>query len=236
MSVEESPSTGDDAILVSDDVLAFWGDRDAWPKDGPSHLFLARAVEQLGRERFGDDWCGLSDPMSVSAYEQRTAVFDELTHALWTGTMTTFVRATKGGPFEPLDTSVWNTEDTRRRFKYCRIDKRFPFKPGDHQKASAFLYVKRTELEEMVKSGPVRETAGDQTDRFPPYLVALMRTAKALGVTSESDPLPSKLIARKFQEVCRQMQISEEHVSGAVMRYAGTFLRPPGAGRTAHKK
>jgi hypothetical protein len=41
----------------------FWNDESGWPVDTRSHLFLARAVDRVGKKLFGDDWTG-EEPMA----------------------------------------------------------------------------------------------------------------------------------------------------------------------------
>jgi len=36
----------------------FWRDREAWPRDTPEMVFLGRAVHELGKAFFGDEWTG----------------------------------------------------------------------------------------------------------------------------------------------------------------------------------
>jgi hypothetical protein len=39
-------------------ALDFWARPDAWPLDPDGYVFLARAVEEIGRAMFGQDWTG----------------------------------------------------------------------------------------------------------------------------------------------------------------------------------
>jgi len=42
----------------------FWSNSDKWPSDAPGHVFLARAVLQLGKAHYGSYWTG-EEPFSV---------------------------------------------------------------------------------------------------------------------------------------------------------------------------
>ena len=39
-----------------DPRIAFWSDQSKWPDDAPEFVFIARAILQLGRKRFGEAW------------------------------------------------------------------------------------------------------------------------------------------------------------------------------------
>lgn len=220
---------------LSEGLLHFWNDRDVWPEDGHRHTFLARAVDTLGNARFGKDWVALSDPLHPSAYDQRGSVFKELVEAFRAGKMTTFTRAIKGGEYEPAEGHMWNTEVYRSRFKYCRLNRAKPFKPGS-SKDGWYVYVDNDEFASLVRSAPTKSLRIDDADNLPIFLAVLVRAAAALEITSDSPALPKRIIMAKVDELARRAGVPPEHISGHLLRYGATILRPPGARRTAHKK
>ena len=217
----------------SDNLLGFWRERKDWPVDSRKHIFLGRAVDRLGSTYFGKEWIGLADPTHDEACVQRGAIFETLREYLASGPMMTFTRAIKGGAFEPIPGDIWNTEKGRLRFKYCRIDRNKPYKAICAPKGGCYLYLDKNEFEALVRLGPIQHLRIDDADALPKLLAALVRTAAALEITSESPALPAKTIKAKFVEVARRAGVDEEHLSDSAVRYAATFLRPPGAGRTA---
>lgn len=44
------------ADYAVDPRIAFWRDQSKWPDDAPEFVFIARAILQLGRKRFGEAW------------------------------------------------------------------------------------------------------------------------------------------------------------------------------------
>jgi hypothetical protein len=39
-------------------MLPFWAKRSAWPHDPAGYVFLARALDEIGRAKFGNEWTG----------------------------------------------------------------------------------------------------------------------------------------------------------------------------------
>ena len=234
MSDDDHPADAEERKSLPGELLSFWTDRDEWPQDRPSHIFLARAVDKLGKARF-DDWVGVAKPQHADARDQRSKVFEELLENLASGRLATFTRAIKGGPYELIEPHVWNTEIYRTRFKYCRINRDKPFSEGS-AKGGWYLFLDRPEFEALVSAGPRKALQIDDADSLPTFLALLIRTADALDLTSRSAPLPAKVIGAKFEALAQLAGIPSEHVSDSVLRYAATFLRPPGAKRTAQQK
>jgi hypothetical protein len=46
----------------------FWKDQTGWPRDTPKMIFLGRAVNQLGRAIFGEDWTGEEPGIRTFSY------------------------------------------------------------------------------------------------------------------------------------------------------------------------
>jgi hypothetical protein len=42
--------------MTADDIFEFWAVPDKWPIDSSSHVFLARAINEIGQTLFPDDW------------------------------------------------------------------------------------------------------------------------------------------------------------------------------------
>ena len=47
--------------MTYDDIFEFWAVPEKWPLDLPSHVFLARAINEIGQTLFPDDWRPLFD-------------------------------------------------------------------------------------------------------------------------------------------------------------------------------
>jgi hypothetical protein len=52
---------------MNDDRTRFWVDTGKWPRDAPAYVFLARAVHQVGRAMFQDEWNG-REPVTPEPY------------------------------------------------------------------------------------------------------------------------------------------------------------------------
>jgi hypothetical protein len=49
-------------------VADFWQDQTAWPRDTQERVFLGRAVNQLGRALFGEEWTGEEPGIKTFSY------------------------------------------------------------------------------------------------------------------------------------------------------------------------
>ncbi len=50
--------------MISDHLFEFWLMPEDWPRDTASHIFLARALDVLGKALFPDSWMGVPDIVS----------------------------------------------------------------------------------------------------------------------------------------------------------------------------
>jgi hypothetical protein len=51
--------------------LDFWRDPSRWPRDTASHVFLARAVHEMGKSLFSAEWTGGEPCVHVALSEPR---------------------------------------------------------------------------------------------------------------------------------------------------------------------
>lgn len=234
MSDDGSDAQAVRRVNVGEKLQEFWRTRAEWPKERGPYIFLGNAVDLLGKARFAERWVALSDPTLPVAFEQRGIIFDAITDRLATGQMTTYTRAIDGGPYEPITGDIWNTESYRDRFRYCTVNRADPYDRSDDEEDESYIFLNRAEVEALIGTGPTQTLRIDDVDRLPKFLAALVRTADALQLTAESPARPSAFYETKFREVARQIGI-EVGLSNRLVEYAGTILRPPGAGRAALK-
>lgn len=235
LSDETTSSEPETLLELDEDILEFWGDRDEWPRDRAPYIFLARVVDLLGKARFEDNWLGLNEPILQEAKRQRGVIFEELAEQLATGALATFTRAVDGGKFEAVSPDVWNTDTFRKRFVFCRIDMDDPFPGCSDEEAGWYLYLDRDEVDALIRSQPNAHLRIDNADSLPAFLAVLVKTAASLQLTAGSAALSAEAIGAVFFDQALKAGIDRQYLSKSVMRYAATFLRPPGAPRTAHK-
>ena len=236
MSEDNSVTEAESRVAISEKLLNFWSNRAGWPRDSQTHIFLARAVDLLGMARFGPDWVALTDPTLPRAYDQRGAIFDELTEQLAKGEPATYTRAIEGGPFESITSDIWNTERFRPRFKYCLVNRIRPFDECEDESDGSYIYIDRYQFDKFVRSRPTCLLAIDDVDSLPIFLSAMVKTANFLDISANSPPLPVEPIQAAFTRFAVEAGVDKKHISKHLLRYAATLLRPPGAGRTAQKK
>ncbi len=236
LSDEAAGSEPETLLELNEDILEFWGDENNWPLDRAHYIFLARVVDLLGKARFEDNWLGLTEPTLREAKQQRGAIFEELTENLVTGALATYTREIDGGKIEAISPDIWNTDSFRKRFVFCRIDMDDPFPANTDEEAGWYLYLHKNEVDALIRSQPTAHVQIDDADRLPAFLAVLVKTAASLQLTSGSSALPAKAIRAVFEQHALKAGIDKQYISEPVLRYAATFLRPPGAERTAHKK
>lgn len=239
VAIEQETSISDDIgdapaeprVTVNENWQSFWHDRD-WPEDVlKNYIFLGAAVEQLGSARFDQSWVGLLHPNLPEAHGQRGKIFRELTERLASGDLTTYTQPVEGGAFEAISADIWNLKKYRSRFKYCRIHRKKPFKNIGQPNGDSYIFLSRVELDSLIQAGSQTQLTVSDLEKLPIFLQALIRTATALNITSETPPLSTDVIEARFRQVARQSGI-EAGVSNRLVKYACTILRPPGAGRS----
>ena len=234
MSIDDNETDAVQRVKVSEELQSFWKNRNGWPLARGPYIFLADAVDLLGKARFGEEWVALSDPTSQKAFDQRGTVFEELTDRLATGVIATYTRAREGGPYEPISADIWNLDRYRPRFQYCLVNKAKPYDRSDDEEDGSYIFLLRAEVDALIGSGPTQKLRIEDVDKLPKFLAALVRTADALQLTVDSPAQPSDVYETKFRQVAQQIGI-EVGLSNRLVEYAGTILRPPGAGRAALK-
>jgi hypothetical protein len=126
-----------------------WNHPEGWPHDPPNYVFLARAFQEIGRARYGDQWTDTyiepeeppehCDDAADEQYdrdcEKAEVDFDNMHSSIARsiaeqselGILATALRHTAGGQMNALEPYVWNTENVGTRFFRCQMSLSQPF-------------------------------------------------------------------------------------------------------------
>lgn len=147
---------------------SIWDDPQKWPSRDPAgYVFLARAVNAVGKALFPDGWTGSEVPtprpymshgclvidVLSESEKQATARFDKvqdtIATAAETGTLVTAAREVGGGKISPLPAQDWSSERLAHRFSTCLLDPSDPFGRGGF--LTHWIYVHSDSLTHLVE-------------------------------------------------------------------------------------
>jgi hypothetical protein len=151
-----------------------WDHPERWPHDPPNYVFLARAFQEIGRARYGDQWTDSyiepeepledCDDAADEQYDrdcEKAEVEFENMHASIArtiaeqselGNLATALRHRAGGQMNALEPYVWNTENVGPRFFRCQMSLSQPFQDPARviSRSLQWIYVTRESLDRYI--------------------------------------------------------------------------------------
>jgi hypothetical protein len=155
----------------------FWRHPERWPHDPLNYVFLARAFQQIGRARYGDEWTDLyiepeeppydCDEAADEQYDRdceeaelkfenmHASIARAIVEQSELGKLVTALRHRAGGRMNALDPDFWNTEYFGPRFFRCQMSLDQPFEdPARVSVGSCYwIYVTRASLDCYIRGG-----------------------------------------------------------------------------------
>jgi hypothetical protein len=145
-----------------------WDHPERWPHDPPNYVFLARAFQEIGRAKYGEQWTDSyiepeeppeeCDDAAEEQYEldceNRQVKFEEMRASTArtiaeqseSGNLVTAVRHAAGGEMHQLKPCVWNTENFGTRFFRCQMSFDNPFSEHYPNSETHWIYVQQKSL------------------------------------------------------------------------------------------
>ena len=291
----------------------FWGRARDWPIDTPENLFLGRAVDALGREKFGMAWQGtshagavdtlpgrhrrdLATPSEVAkvcrillalpeppmilvsdeefisleqgredensellAYEIASSRIDEQTwqkavdifeelydagptmahqwrivqsdlhDAMLSGSLRTFVRPLNGGEAKPCAPSIWNTENWRERFTFCRLHPEDPFtKHAVDDVGMQHIFVGRDDFAKLMRASSLTSVALTN-DYASPHLQIMLKVTRDMQLSRDAPPPRVENIVAALKRAWADSPYRGLPIGGsAFLKSLATALKEPG--------
>lgn len=156
------------------------------------------------------------------------------------GIVQTSARAFNGGPEQPLDWSLWNTEYHWSRFDCCRIDPNQPFDARPAWNGGHWLFVEITSFERALRRHQDENYSSAELEALShvylsPYVRCMIEASTQLGLTLENQSKTEVLIS----EIPKFWRHAAE-LSGRDLNSMATLMREPeskaGRGKKARKK
>jgi hypothetical protein len=184
----------------------FWRNPDKWPRDDPGHVFLARAVHEIGKHLFDGKWTGQEptiqrpDMAHFKEWQYARARFEKVIEqiALWirTDKLILGLRRVRGGEIlSPYPAKLWENKQWKFRFYRCMVN------PNSHDDNSVggphhqYIYVTRESLNKCLKIGskikPGRKPGGYS---YPQDGTIVSQLADLLRNPSRSEGLTGNMI------------------------------------------
>lgn len=154
-----------------------WDHPERWPHDLPDYVFLARAFQEMGRARYGEQWTDSyiepeeppedCDDAAEEQYEldcekalvkfeeMRASIAHTIAEQSELGNLATALRHTAGGKMLPLEPYFWNAENVGTRFFRCQMSLDEPFQDPARVRFEPlhWIYVTRESLDRCISGG-----------------------------------------------------------------------------------
>jgi hypothetical protein len=224
---------------------SFWDHPENWPHDRPSHVFLARAVDQVGRTMFGDHWNTLEitdpepdlpdDDAIEAIWDQHEVESDRYDEAYEKAEGAREERRTKIYRMiaEQSELDYLKTFSLQQNGRMSQI-KSYYWNADDFQdlfrkcKISIsgerrWIFVERASLEGFLITQPhIGPTTNASPHYYSPYLRVMMSVSKKMKVTPERQPKKSEIEAEIKSEWRGPKALSQKLTSAMA-----TLIREP---------
>ena len=220
----------------------FWARPHLWPRDPFGYVFLARAVQAIGKACFGDKWTGEEvttafvklppGPATQEAQRQQEAqpaiiqrlktAQREIVAGCESGELVSAIRFKAGGKMKLVRREWWNTEYWLNRFMMCQLNPSNPFGPGFEGDDYCWIFLRKESLEKYLQRQPFAAVATNIDVHLSPYMKTMLAVAKRLNITRENQPKLEVVVAE-----LRDCWPGLEAPSDRLLRAAGTLLREP---------
>lgn len=233
-----------DGVTPQSEFSRFWGNPRPWPRDPAGYVFLARAVHEIGRAKFGDEWVGDEPAIPqpdlkkystqaqyqelISKRERAAEVKAAIERACEAGALRTAVRAVAGGSMTSLERDVWNGERFVARWAECKIDIYDPFGGRTSGHRHLWIFVVRPDLDRLLWPAPPKQPDASANDldgvHLSPYLKTMIEVARALVVAPDRQPKKEHVMDEIMKRWDHDRALSNNQVS-----LMATFIREPEA-------
>ena len=220
----------------------FWARPHLWPRDPFGYVFLARAVQAIGKACFCDEWTGEEvttafvklppGPATQEAQRQREAqpaiiqrlrtAQQEIVAGCESGELVSAIRFKAGGKMKLVRREWWNTEYWRNRFMMCQLNPSNPFGPGFEGDDYCWIFLRKESLEKYLQRQPFVPVATNIDIHLSPYLKVMLAVAERLSITPENQP--------KLESVMDELKVcwtGPEPLSKRLLTAMATLLREP---------
>lgn len=125
-----------------------WVDPGIWPRDDKDYIFLARAVDTIGRAISGNAWEGSEWAKTDDAAKQRfEAVIRKVADLIADGDLAWATRTLEGGDLpKPQPRDVWSTERFGHWFENCQMNMNHPEPGFSYVKSYRWIFVSKPGL------------------------------------------------------------------------------------------
>jgi hypothetical protein len=211
--------------------LKFWARPHEWPRDPSGYVFLARAVEKIGRARFGDKWTGeeltaqgvvRAQNAQLEPLRRCEVVKQEIVSRCESGQITSALRPVAGGSLMTIPRQWWNTENWRHRFIMCQLNPREPFGygfAGDHY---CWIFLTCESLDKFLLGQPFAPIAEKEKVHLSPYMKVMISVAKQLDISPDHQPKKSEI-----EHAINSTWTGPGKLSKNLVEAAATLLREP---------
>jgi hypothetical protein len=196
----------------------FWDEPTKWPHDSSSHVFLARALNRIGKANFGEEWTGTEHLMTAlgasdhdglaelrrarlegmsGGYQRRRKVEAKIVAACQSGALESAYRHHLGGEFTPIPSIWWNTENASQRFEMCQIHPEHPYAQGFAGFGLGFcwIFISSESLERFLVQLPNSEERAGFDFHLSPYMAVMHAVARKMGITPDNQPTKEEIMA-----------------------------------------
>jgi hypothetical protein len=225
--------------------LGFWSKPETWPHDPDGYVFLARAVDEIGKAMFGHHWTGkewtseLTPGMDPSLIARRATVQQEAARLCESGKLVFALRPIAGGEMTIAPPDWWNTEPQRLqcRFYCCQMDANAPFRNVSISANNSWIFIERKSLEKELAQHPFAPAASSEDAHLSPYVRAMLHVIKQLGITAENQYTKKKIEDAILAE-WKKPYMHLVPMSKNLYKAMATLVREPGSqkGRAAKNK
>jgi hypothetical protein len=175
-------------------LSSFWAQPNSWPHDPLGYVFLARAVEEIGRSKFEDNWRGDETTAAAGrimdadarrkAIKRLDTVQQEIVRQCEAGTLVCAYRPIEGGSMYAMPREWWSTEKWPQRFIICQLDPSAPFASGFAGEGYCWLFMMRESLDKYLRRfSPQQQSTGAAETAALRKLVQMLKTNPDLSVT-----------------------------------------------------
>lgn len=115
------------------------------------------------------------------------------------GSLRAATRPAPGGPMQPLDPVVWNTDQVHQRWHLCQINPKDPYGLGVSGNSYCPIFLEAGSLERFIappapKEPPMKAPGFDDV-HLSPYLRLMLEVARDLKITPENQPKKEEVAA-----------------------------------------
>jgi len=173
---------------------------ETWPHDPAGYVFLARAVDEIGKAMFGVHWTGkewttpLAPDMDPSLVARGAAVQQEIATLCETGKLVFGLRPISGGAIIDGPPDLWNTEPRyfQSRFYKCQMNAEDPSRDVAVSPRNSWIFIKRDTLIKQLAGHPFSSPPNPADVHLSPYLCTMLQVIREMRIDKENQSTKKK--------------------------------------------